>query len=291
MLTLTNVNKIYADGTHALNNISLSLPTGMVGLLGPNGAGKSSLMRTLAGLQASDAGKIIFDGIDILQNPQDIRKVLGYLPQEFGVYPNMSCYALLKHIAILKGLSKPEYTKQIEELLILTNLTNDAGKKVSTFSGGMKQRFGIAQALLGDPKLIIMDEPTAGLDPAERERLNNLLVSISDNKLVLLSTHIVSDIENLCHHVALVNKGSVIDNGNVQCLIKPLDKKVWSTSELPNNKDFKNSHVLSKTFRFGKPTFRIYGQSKPSPDAHLVEASLQDRYFFELNKTGELCNI
>ena len=286
MLTMTNINKTYPDGTCALNNISLNLPTGMVGLLGPNGAGKSSLMRTLACLQAPDSGSITFDDCNILQHPDALRAQLGYLPQHFGVYPNMSCQALLVHIAILKGLHKADYQPQIERLLALTNLTRVANKKVVNFSGGMRQRFCIAQALLGNPKLIIMDEPTAGLDPMERESLNNLLVDISKRRLVLLSTHIVEDVENLCHHVAIINKGCVIERGDVQTLLAPLHNKIWRTDVNPDR--VSPSHILSKSYRYGQSAYRIYGDKQPNTDAVLVPATLQDKYFFELNKQGAL---
>ena len=280
MLTITNINKKYADGTHALKDVSLHFPIGMIGLLGPNGAGKSSLMRTLACLQMPDDGQMIFDGIDLRQSPDEMRKILGYLPQYFGVYPHMSCQALLEHMAILKGVDKVTSAKQIASLLELTNLTDVAHKKVATFSGGMRQRFGIAQALLGDPKIIIMDEPTAGLDPVERERLHGLLVAISKEKLVILSTHIVEDIENLCHHVALLIKGEVIDSADVKNLIAPLEGCIWQTHIEPELDS--GIKVLSKSYRFGEPSLRLYSKTKPTIDATLVEASLQDRYFFEL---------
>jgi len=280
MLTIKNINKKYADGTHALKDVSLHFPTGMIGLLGPNGAGKSSLMRTLACLQTPDDGQMNFDGIDIRKSPDELRKVLGYLPQYFGVYPHMSCQALLEHMAILKGVDQVTSRKQIVSLLALTNLTDVAHKKVATFSGGMRQRFGIAQALLGDPKIIIMDEPTAGLDPVERERLHGLLVAISKEKLVILSTHIVEDIENLCHHVALLIKGEVIDSADVKTLIAPLEGCIWQTHIEPEPDS--GIKVLSKSYRFGEPSLRLYSKTKPSIDAALVEASLQDRYFFEL---------
>jgi len=280
MLTINNLNNKYADGTHALKNISLHFPTGMIGLLGPNGAGKSSLMRTLACLQTPDNGQMNFDGIDLRKSPDELRKILGYLPQHFGVYPHMSCQALLEHMAILKGVDKAKSVKQIVSLLELTNLTDVAHKKVANFSGGMRQRFGIAQALLGDPKIIIMDEPTSGLDPVERERLHALLVAISKEKLVILSTHIVEDIENLCHHVALLIKGEVIDSADVKTLISPLEGCIWQTHTEPDPES--DIQILSKSYRFGEPSLRIYSKIKPTFDASLVEASLQDRYFFEL---------
>jgi ABC-type multidrug transport system ATPase subunit len=280
MLTIKNINKKYADGTHALKDVSLHFPIGMIGLLGPNGAGKSSLMRTLACLQTPDDGQMHFDGIDLRKSPDELRKILGYLPQHFGVYPHMSCQALLEHMAILKGVDKDVSAKQIASLLELTNLTDVAHKKVANFSGGMRQRFGIAQALLGDPKIIIMDEPTSGLDPVERERLHSLLVAISKEKLVILSTHIVEDIENLCHHVALMIRGEVIDSADVQTLISPLAGCIWQTQieTIPDS----GVKVLSKSYRFGEPSLRLYSKTNPSIDATLVEATLQDRYFFEL---------
>ncbi len=280
MLTITKINKTYADKTHALKDVSLDLPTGMIGLLGPNGAGKSSLMRTLACLQTPDSGQMTFDGIDCLKTPDQLRQVLGYLPQYFGVYPHMTCKALLEHMAILKGVDKALRDHQIASLLELTNLTQVANKKVATFSGGMRQRFGIAQALLGNPKIIIMDEPTAGLDPVERERLHNLLVSISKEKLVLLSTHIVEDIENLCHHVALIFNGEITDSADVKSLIAPLEGFIWQTTSEPEPGC--GAKILSKSYRFGLPSFRLYSKTKPAEDATLAEASLQDRYFFEL---------
>jgi len=280
MLTINNINKKYADGTHALKNVSLHFPIGMIGLLGPNGAGKSSLMRTLACLQTPDDGQMNFDGIDLRKSPDELRKILGYLPQHFGVYPHMSCQALLEHMAILKGVDKSTSAKQIASLLDLTNLTDVAHKKVATFSGGMRQRFGIAQALLGEPKIIIMDEPTSGLDPVERERLHGLLVAISKEKLVILSTHIVEDIENLCHHVALLIKGEVIDSADVKTLISPLEGCIWKTQIEPDPDS--SMKILSKSYRFGEASLRLYSKTKPTIDATLVEATLQDRYFFEL---------
>ncbi|MCF7517670.1 ABC transporter ATP-binding protein [Pseudoalteromonas sp. L21] len=285
MLTLTNINKKYADGTHALNDITIHLPKGMVGLLGPNGAGKSSLMRTLACLQNVDTGHINFDGLNILESPDELRKQLGYLPQQFGVYPAMSCHALLEHIAILKGLNSEQRKRQINELLSLLNLTGFANKKVSKFSGGMKQRFGIAQALLGNPKLIILDEPTAGLDPAERESLNNLLVSISKERLVLLSTHIVEDIENQCRFVAMINQGKLIQSGNVDELVHQLAGNVWLLKRLPSELPA-GSLVLSKSYRYGKPIFRVYAPQCPEPEAVAATATLQDKYFYELKSQG-----
>ncbi|MDC8829656.1 ABC transporter ATP-binding protein [Alteromonas gilva] len=277
MLTLNNISKTYSDGTLALNDISLSLPAGMVGLLGPNGAGKSTLMRTLACLQTPDKGQITFNGINVLASAQSLRQQLGYLPQAFGVYPHMSCVALLHHIAALKNIPRPQAAIQIEELLTLTNLTRAAGKRVSTFSGGMRQRFGIAQALLGDPTLIIMDEPTAGLDPMERQRLHSMLITLSKNKLVLLSTHIVEDIENLCPHAAILMQGSIVDSGPMAHLIAPMADKTWQTSRRPST-----GLLLGECYHFGSPEWRVYHACAPDKHARPVQATLQDRYFFEL---------
>lgn len=285
MLTIKDIDKRYKDGTHALKKVSLTLDCGMIGLLGPNGAGKSSLMRTLACLQAPDVGSYSFDGENCLENPMALRQKLGYLPQYFGVYPNMSCGSLLEHIAVLKGLPTKQYKPQIDELLALTNLSSVAGKNVASFSGGMKQRFGIAQALLGDPKLLIMDEPTSGLDPAERERLHDVLVEISAQKLIILSTHIVEDIENLCHHVAMLINGEIVESADVKQLITPLANKVWASNTfLPNSA---TQTTLSKSYKYGKPSWRIYSDQKPMANATLVEANLEDRYFLELHKKAQ----
>lgn len=284
MLNVTNIDKQYSDGTHALKDISLEVSTGMVGLLGPNGAGKSSLMRTLACLQSPDSGSYTFNRVNCLENAESLRIQLGYLPQYFGVYPHMSCLQLLEHIAILKGLEPESYKPQIEQLMELTNLTYVANKNVASFSGGMKQRFGIAQALLGDPKLIIMDEPTSGLDPAERERLHDLLVNISKDKLVILSTHIVEDIENLCHHVALLVSGKIIESADVETLIQPIKNSIWQSDAIPSSDS--DAITLSKSYRFGKPAWRILSNTKPTDSAVRCEATLQDRYFLEL-KTEE----
>lgn len=287
MLTLKNINKKYVDGTQALNDVTITLPAGMVGLLGPNGAGKSTLMRTIACLQNADSGYINFNGLDVISQPDALRSQLGYLPQYFGVYPNMSCRALLEHIAVLKGIDGNTRKNQINSLLELTNLTQFANKKLVNFSGGMKQRFGVAQALLGDPKLIIMDEPTAGLDPMERESLNNLLVSISQNRLILLSTHIVEDIESLCHYAAIIDKGALIQSGDVKELLTTLDGKIWQLESLPTG--IPNQHVLSKSYRYGRSSFRVYADTAPAQNAINSPATLQDKYFYSLNEGNQTC--
>ncbi|HMK02810.1 MAG TPA: ABC transporter ATP-binding protein, partial [Ferruginibacter sp.] len=214
-LIIKNLSKTYPNGITSLNDISLQITNGMFGLLGPNGAGKSTLMRTIAGLQKPGSGSIEFNGTDIIKNPLEIKKHLGYLPQEFGVYPKIPAWRLLDHIAVLKGITGSNERKaQVFSLLEKTNLQDHAYKHVHTFSGGMKQRFGIAQALLGNPKIIIVDEPTAGLDPEERNRFNNLLSEIGEQVIVILSTHIVEDVRDLCTSMAILLKGNVIKQGS-----------------------------------------------------------------------------
>lgn len=228
MLEINNLSKTYSNGVKAIDNVNLKLEHGMFGLLGPNGAGKSSLMRTIATLQQPDSGTINFDGIDVLKNPQDLRLKLGYLPQDFDVYPRISAIDLLDHMAVLKGLdNKAERKKAVEGLLYQTNLWDARKKAVSSFSGGMKQRFGIAQALLGDPQLIIVDEPTAGLDPEERNRFHNLLSDIGENKVVILSTHIVDDVEELCSDFAILADGAIQVQGQPHDLTIQLNNRIW----------------------------------------------------------------
>lgn len=280
ILDIKRLTKTYSDGTQALKDVSLALPVGMVGLLGPNGAGKSTLMRTIVGLQHPDSGEVNLTThnceIDVVKHPDAIRSTLGYLPQYFGVYPHLSCLALLTHIAVLKGLSHKEQQEQITKLLALTNLTEFSNKTVSHFSGGMKQRFGIAQALLGDPKVVIMDEPTAGLDPEERERLHDMLVSISHERLILLSTHIVEDVENLCTHAALMFDGRIVNSAKVESLVASIHNKIWTVKTRPEQ-----GVVLNKSFKFGQPVYRVYAEQAPHEKAELAVATLQDKYFLE----------
>jgi ABC-2 type transport system ATP-binding protein len=228
-LRIRNLSKTYANGVVALDKVSLTIPAGMFGLLGPNGAGKSTLMRTLATLQECDSGSVFFGELDVLDEKDEIRRLLGYLPQDFGVYPKVTAYELLDHFAVLKGLSnKARRREVVDGLLQQTNLFEVRHQRLGGFSGGMRQRFGIAQALLGDPRLIIVDEPTAGLDPQERVRFHNLLSDIGDDKTVLLSTHIVSDVADLCANMAIINKGHVLLCGEPQKLIDDIDGKIWA---------------------------------------------------------------
>lgn len=282
MLQIQQLNKTYPDGTLALHDLNLCASHGIFGLLGPNGAGKSSLMRTIATLQQPDSGQVHFNGLDILKEPQQLRCQLGYLPQEFGVYPHLSCRALLEHIAVLKGLThKASRHQQITELLALTNLTKVAHKTVANFSGGMRQRFGIAQALLGDPKLLILDEPSAGLDPLERQQLHNLLAQISRDRLVLLSSHIVDDIEQLCVQVALMHQGHIVLQGDTTALIRPLQGHIWLYSgELPLLPP--KVQLLQQSYLRGVPQHRLYAEVCPGHGFSAATASLQDCYFLNL---------
>jgi len=284
-LKITDLSKTYSNGVQALKNLSLTIPTGMFGLLGPNGAGKSTLMRTIATLQEADSGSITLDGLDVLNEKHEVRKILGYLPQEFGVYPKVSAESLLDHFAVLKGVAnKKERKELLEALLQQTNLWAVRKKNLGTFSGGMKQRFGIAQALLGNPKLIIVDEPTAGLDPAERNRFHNLLSEIGENIIVILSTHIVEDVTDLCARMAIINKGEVLVQGEPLKLMQSLSGKIWKKmiekSELQNYKTMHN--VISSRMYAGKSIVHMLSDTQPN-SFEAVEASLEDVYFSSIN--------
>ena len=284
-LKIRNLTKTYSNGTKALSGVSLDITNGMFGLLGANGAGKSSLMRTIASLQEPSSGSILFNEVDIVQNPQQIRKQLGYLPQEFGVYPKVSAEKLLDHLAVLKGITgKKVRRNQIEALLQQTNLYDHRKKSVYTFSGGMKQRFGIAQALLGNPQLIIVDEPTAGLDPAERNRFLNLLSEIGENVVVILSTHIVEDIRDLCKSMAILSKGQIIEQGNPKELVKKLQGKIWSKIITKNDLDtyHRTFDVISARLISGETQIRVVSDPHPGFDFEPVEANLEDLYFSSL---------
>ena len=280
MLKITELNKTYSNGIQAIKNISLEIDRGIFGLLGANGAGKSSLMRTLATLQSADSGEIILDGINILTNPQSARKVLGYLPQDFGVYPQVSAEDLLNQLAVFKGFTNTKERKEIvAHQLQIVNLYEQRKQKLGTFSGGMRQRFGIAQALLGSPKLVIVDEPTAGLDPTERIRFQNLLAEISQDRVLLLSTHIVEDVAELCPQIAIMNKGEIITHGSPRSLIKELQGKVW-TRIIEQNEVLKPEWtVISLRMRLGAKWIRVFSNYAPDSDFESAEPDLNDVYF------------
>jgi ABC-2 type transport system ATP-binding protein len=289
MLSIKNLSKTYPGGVAALRSVSLDMPAGMFGLLGPNGAGKSSLMRTIATLQEADTGSVTFTGIDVLKNKTEIRKMLGYLPQDFGVYPKISAVELLDHFAVLKGYGKSRERKAVvESLLNQVNLWEHRKKAVATYSGGMRQRFGIAQALLGDPRLVIVDEPTAGLDPEERNRFLNLLASIGEDKLVILSTHIVEDVTDLCPRMAIMAKGQVVLTGEPSQAIAELKDKVWKRSVARAEvADYKaRLQVLSERFVAGRPTLHVYSENAPGEGFERIEPDLEDVYFLKQQRAA-----
>ncbi|MFK7934215.1 MAG: ABC transporter ATP-binding protein [Saprospiraceae bacterium] len=284
-LTIRNLSKTYPNGVQALKNVNLNIPIGMYGLLGPNGAGKSSLMRTIATLQEPDTGSISFGDIDVLTQKEEVRKILGYLPQEFGVYPKISAEVLLDHLAVLKGISnRGERKALVKSLLEKTNLYDHRKKAVGGYSGGMRQRFGIAQALLASPKLIIVDEPTAGLDPAERNRFLNLLSEIGENTVVILSTHIVEDVKELCTNMAIINQGEVLFEGTPQSTLDELNGKIWrATIEKHQLQHYKtNFNVISEKRVAGKPVIHILSENEPDPRFRTVEPDLEDVYFSKI---------
>lgn len=289
-LRIEKLNKTYANGIHALVDVSLTIPTGMFGLLGPNGAGKSTLMRTIATLQEPDSGEVVFDNIDVLREKFRVKAILGYLPQEFGFYGKDRAEDLLEHFALLKGLRDRATRKsRVEELLKRVNLYDARRKKLGTYSGGMKQRFGIAQALLGDPQLIIVDEPTAGLDPAERRRFHNLLSEIGEELVIILSTHIVEDVSDLCRHMAIIDKGRVLMTGNPSQAITAIRGRVWEKkidkADLPDIRDA--FRVLSSRMFAGNTYVRVYAQSDPGDGFQAAIPALEDVYFYELQQ-GQL---
>ena len=284
-LLIKNISKTYPNGIQALKDVNLEIKNGMFGLLGPNGAGKSTLMRTIATLQESDSGEITFDGFNIHKEPEEIRRQLGYLPQEFGVYPKISAFDLLNHLAILKGiLNRRERTDQVNALLQQTNLYKVRKKAVGSFSGGMRQRFGIAQALLGDPKLIILDEPTAGLDPMERSRFLNLLSEIAESVVVILSTHIVEDVLDLCPQMAIMAEGKVILRGRPTQLIDEIKGRLWfktvSKADLADyNRDFE---VISTRLFAGDTQIHVLSNINPKDGFTPLNPELEDVYFTSL---------
>ncbi len=290
MLSINNLTHTYANGKQALKNINLDVPKGMFGLLGPNGAGKSSLMRTIATLQLPTSGSIDFDGIDVIKQAQEIRRTLGYLPQEFGVYARGTAYNLLSHLAVLKGITDRKQRKLIvENLLHKTNLYDVANRHVSTFSGGMRQRFGIAQALIGKPQLIIVDEPTAGLDPEERNRFHNLLSEIGEEVVVILSTHIVDDVADLCSNMAVLSEGKIVTTGTPNQLIKQLNGMIWKkTIEKSKLEDYQSKyHVISHHLCAGKRMIRVKSDTPPATGFESATTNLEDVYFLAIDNSSD----
>lgn len=281
-LVINNLSKTYANGVFALKGISLTLSNGLFGLLGPNGAGKSSLMRTLATLQEADSGSVFLDHLDVLKNKTEVRQLLGYLPQDFGVYPTLTAGRLLDHIAQLKGVSNSGERKDlVDALLAQVNLLHDRKKQLGTFSGGMKQRFGIAQALIGEPRLIIVDEPTAGLDPTERNRFYNMLSSLGEERIVILSTHIVEDISTLCSNFAIINQGQVCYVGEPEQAMEALRGQIYTkaiaATELVHYQQ--GYHIISTQLRAGRLYIRAIAAAPPGDDFSPAETNLEDVYF------------
>ena len=285
MLSISNVTKTYPNGVHAMQGVTLDIGRGLFGLLGPNGAGKSTLMRTLATLQEPDDGTIRFDGVPIQGDVVGHRRRLGYLPQEFGVYPGISALELLDHLALLKGITnRAERKEQTEALLARTNLWEHRRRAVSGFSGGMRQRFGIAQALLGDPRLVIVDEPTAGLDPEERNRFHNFLSEIGENVVVILSTHIVEDVRQLCTRMAILAAGRVLQEGEPDELVRALNGRVWGKTVVKQQVDEhrRAMRVLSAQLHAGKTRLRVLSDRAPDGGFEPVVPDLEDVYFHAL---------
>ena len=289
MLNIQNVHKRFG-AIHALNNINLSLEPGLFGLLGPNGAGKSTLMRTLATLQSPDEGTITYGGENIVENPDVMRRTLGYLPQDFGVYPRMSAELLLDHIAVLKGLhNKAERREQILQLLEQVNLTKHKSSSVASYSGGMRQRFGVAQAMLGNPKILIVDEPTAGLDPFERQRFLDLLSEAGEDKIIILSTHIVEDVRDLCSDMAIMGDGQIVARGGPETLIDKIRTSVWRKTvdkiEVDDLKSKYDGKILSTRLMIGRVVISVLSDSKPEAGFERdASPALEDAYFANLYK-------
>jgi len=298
-LEINNLSKTYSNGVRALQNVSFTINQGMFGLLGPNGAGKSSLMRTIATLQEADRGSIRLTGLpgegdlDVLTQKDAVRRVLGYLPQEFGVYPRVTAEAMLDHIASLKGIANGSERKAIVQgLLQKVNLYDVRKKNLGTYSGGMKQRFGIAQALIGSPRLIIVDEPTAGLDPAERNRFHNLLAEIGENTIVILSTHIVEDVTNLCSDMAIICLGQVVATGNPADLVKEVSGKIWQKSvEKAEIDTYRQTHrIISTQLKGGKTRLHAYSDM-PLAGFDPVSPDLEDVYFTKITERMEVATV
>lgn len=286
-LQIQNLNKVYSNGVKALNNVNLTLSKGMFGLLGPNGAGKSTLMRTIAALQDPDSGSIQLGDIDVIQQKNELRKVLGYLPQDFGFYPKVSALSLLNHFAVLKGISNEKERKEIvDALLQQTNLYEVRKRNVSEYSGGMRQRFGIAQALLGNPRLVIVDEPTAGLDPMERNRFHNILSEIGEQVIVILSTHIVDDVKTLCNQMVVMNNGTILLEGTPSQTVASVQGKIWRQAiNKEQLNDFKGRlKVISHYISEGKMMIHVLADEKPEDGFEQTDATLEDVYFSTITK-------
>jgi len=293
-LQIQTISKTYPNGVKALQNVSLEITNGMFGLLGANGAGKSSLMKTIASLQEPSEGGIFFNGINIIDHPDEIRSCLGYLPQQFGVYPKISAEKLLDHIAVLKGMTNAKERKaQVKALLQQTNLYQHRKKAVHTYSGGMKQRFGIAQALLANPQLIIVDEPTAGLDPEERNRFLNLLSEIGENVIVILSTHIVEDVFGLCSKMAILSEGNIVRQGNPSTLVAALENQIWSKTISKNELEHycNKYNVISTKLVSGKTQIRVFSNTLLAEGFIQVSPSLEDVYFTSTVNQVETINL
>jgi ABC-type multidrug transport system ATPase subunit len=289
-LRIANLSKTYPNGVQALKDVTLTIPTGMFGLLGPNGAGKSTLMRTVATLQEPDTGSISLGDLDVLNDKEGVRQILGYLPQDFGVYPKISAEDMLSHLAVLKGItSRGERRESVEALLQQTNLWEARQRKLGTFSGGMRQRFGIAQALLGNPKLVIVDEPTAGLDPEERLRFLNLLSEIGENIVIILSTHIVEDVSDLCQSMAIISLGEVRLTGRPQDAIDGLNGRIWQKTIDRHELDaYRSAHsVISTHLAAGDTIVHVHAETDPGGGFEAVEPDLKDVYFTTLRGAGE----
>ena len=283
-LVIRNLSKRYANGVQALNDVTLTIPAGMFGLLGPNGAGKSSLMRTIATLQEADAGTIRFDDLDVLRDKDRVRELLGYLPQEFGVYPKVSAIALLDHLAVLKGIRDGKQRREVVTgLLRRVNLYDERNRRLGTFSGGMKQRFGIAQALLGNPRLVIVDEPTAGLDPEERVRFLNLLAEIGEDVVIILSTHIVADVEDLCQNMAIISHGKVVEPGDPLALVKALEGRIWRRFVALGEPPPGELRVISTRRMAGRLAVRVHAEASPGAGFEPVAPDLEDVYFLAIH--------
>jgi ABC-type multidrug transport system ATPase subunit len=286
-LQINNLNKKYGNGVHALNDVSLTIKKGMFGLLGPNGAGKSSLMRTLATLQDVDSGSVTLGDIDVLNDKEAVRKVLGYLPQEFGVYPRTSALDLLNHLALLKGFEhKADRNQIVEQLLLKVNLWEHRKNAVASYSGGMRQRFGIAQCLIGSPKLVIVDEPTAGLDPGERNRFYNILSEIGENIIVILSTHIVQDVRELCTQMAVMDNGKVLFSGDTDEALLQIKGKVWEkkVSKIDLAEYQKNYKIISNKLVGGQPLIHVFSETNLDNGFSKAEENLEDVFFAKLNE-------